>query len=176
MWVLRIRGIEESSVYQDIFSKGEAEGFAKGLAEARAKREAEGRLQEVRETLIFLGRRKLGPPDERAMAEITALNGVDHLLELSARISDVASWDELFFSEGKAEGDFEEARKMGRAEGHAEEARKILLRLGSKKFGQPDEAVRDRIAALSDLDRLQDLLDRLLDVATWDEVLASPES
>jgi hypothetical protein len=168
MWVLRIHGIEESSVYQDIFSKGEAEGFAEGLAEARAKREAEGRLQEARETLIFLGRRKLGPPDERAMADIGALNDVDHLHELGARISDVASWDELLFSEGEVE----EARKTGRAE----EARKILLRLGSKKLGQPDESVRDRIAALSDLDRFHHLLDRLLDVATWDELLASPQS
>ena len=34
MWVLRIRGIEESSVYQEIFAKGEAAGRAK--AEARA--------------------------------------------------------------------------------------------------------------------------------------------
>jgi predicted transposase YdaD len=84
--ILGIRGIEESSVYQDIFAEGRAEG------------EAEGRAEGAREFLIFLGRKKLGPPDERAMAEIAALNDVNRLHDLSARIADVASWDELLAS------------------------------------------------------------------------------
>ena len=90
--VLGIHGIEESSVYQDIFSKGEAKGRAEG---------------------------------------------------------------------------------EGEAQGRAEEARKILLRQGRKRLGAPDESVLDRIAALSDPDRLDLLLDRLLDVSSWDELLAS---
>jgi hypothetical protein len=49
----------------------------------------------LREILIFLGRKKLGPPDERAAAEIAALNDVDRLHELSARVAEVASWGEL---------------------------------------------------------------------------------
>ena len=37
---------------------------------------------------------------------------------------------------------------------------------------QPGEAVEARIAGLGDVDRLNDLLDRILDVATGDELLA----
>jgi hypothetical protein len=103
--VLGIHGIEESSVYQDIFAKGRAEGEARGRAEGEAR--------------------------------------------------------------GRAEGE---------ARGRAEEARKILLIQGRKRLGPPDESVQGRIAAIGDLDRLNHLLERLLDVASWNELLSSPES
>ena len=51
--ILGIRGIEESSVYQDIFGKGKAEGRAEG--------EAEGKVEEARLILLSLGRRGSGP-------------------------------------------------------------------------------------------------------------------
>jgi hypothetical protein len=58
--------------------------------------------------------------------------------------------------------------------GAAEDARKILIRHGTKKFGPPGEQAMAQIAALDDLDRLHDLVDGVLDVATWDELLGSP--
>jgi hypothetical protein len=61
----------------------------------------------------------------------------------------------------------------GRAEGEVEEARTILLRQGRKKLGQPDEQVLTRIMGISALDRLNLLLDHILDVSSWDELLAS---
>ena len=64
-------------------------------------------------------------------------------------------------------------RAEGEARGRVEEARKILIRHGTKKFGPPDEQVKARIAALADLDRLHDLVDRVLDVASWDELLGA---
>jgi hypothetical protein len=73
--ILNILGIEESSVYQGIFAKGRVEG--------------------AREILIFLGRKKLGPPDEQAGAEIAALTDLDRLHDLVDRVLDVATWDEL---------------------------------------------------------------------------------
>jgi predicted transposase YdaD len=107
--VLGIHGIEESSVYQDIFTKGEAKGRIEGEAKGRTEGEAKGRAE-------------------------------------------------------------------GEASGRVAEAREILLRQGRKRLGLPDEAVLDRIAAMSERDRLDLLLDRLLDVASWDELLASAES
>ena len=74
------------------------------------------------------------------------------------------------FTKGRAEG---EAR--GRAEGKVKEARKILLRQGRKRLGEPDSDT-GRGRGHRDLDRLDLLLDRLLDVSTWDELLASAES
>ena len=60
--------------------------------------------------------------------------------------------------------------------GRAEEARRILIRHGTKKFGPPDEQAKTHIAALTDLERLQDLIDRVLDVASWDELLTASNS
>ena len=46
--ILGIRGIEESSVYQDIFGKGKAKGRAEGESKGRAEGEAEadGKVEE----------------------------------------------------------------------------------------------------------------------------------
>jgi predicted transposase YdaD len=60
----------------------------------------------------------------------------------------------------------------GEAVGRAEEARKVLLLLGGKQFGPPDPQVRAAITA-ANLERLERLTERLLDVSSWDELLAS---
>jgi len=81
------------------------------------------------------------------------------------------------FAKGLAEGEAKgEARgeAKGEAKGHAEEAMEALLRLGRRKLGPPGAEVEARIAALGDLDRLRELLDRVLDVASWDELLGPP--
>jgi hypothetical protein len=82
MWVLQVRGIEESSVYQGIFAKG----FAEGRAKAR------------REILLRLGRKRWGEPDERVLGQIMAINDLDRLELLTDRVFDASasSWDELF--------------------------------------------------------------------------------
>lgn len=60
----------------------------------------------------------------------------------------------------------------GRAEGRAEEARHVLSRQGRKKFGPPTAAQEAALAAITDLARLEDLSEKVLDVNTWDELLA----
>jgi hypothetical protein len=50
-----------------------------------------------------------------------------------------------------------------------------MLSLGRKRFGELSEAVRMRIAEIDDVDRLNSLLNRLLDVASWDELLNLPD-
>jgi hypothetical protein len=93
--ILGIRGIEESSVYQDILAKGRAEGEAKGRAEGEARGRAEGEIEEARKILLRQGRKKLGEPDERALARVAGLHDPDRLNLLLERILDVASWAEL---------------------------------------------------------------------------------
>ncbi len=85
--ILGIRGIEESSVYQDIFAKGRAEGEARGRAE--------GEFEEARRILLRQGRKKLGEPDERVLALVAGLGDLERLNRLLDRILDVATWDEL---------------------------------------------------------------------------------
>jgi hypothetical protein len=81
--VLGIRGIEDSWVYQDIFTKG------------RAKGRAEGATEEDRSILLDLGRERLGPPDERVQARIAAIADREQLHELLRRLLRASTWDEV---------------------------------------------------------------------------------
>ena len=85
--ILGIRGIEESSVYQDI--------FAKERSRERPRGEAKGRVEEARLAIMRLGHRKLGQPGEDVCTKIEAIDNVDQLNCLLDRILDVSSWDEV---------------------------------------------------------------------------------
>ena len=73
-------------------------------------------------------------------------------------------------AKGRAEGEAK-GRAEGEAKGRAEEARQALLNLGCKKLGQPDPQIRTKLATINDVNRLNALLERLLDVSGWDELL-----
>jgi hypothetical protein len=61
-------------------------------------------------------------------------------------------------------------------EGRLDEAKRILLRLGRKRFGPPTEAVEAFLSAFTedDIDRLEQLGERLLDVSSWQDLLDTP--
>ncbi len=69
---------------------------------------------------------------------------------------------------------YQKILREGRAEGRAEEAKRILKRQGSKRFGQPDALIEAAIDAIADLERLEQLSDRVLEVTGWEELLAQP--
>ena len=52
------------------------------------------------------------------------------------------------------------------------EARLLLLLMGEKRLGEPSEAVRARVEAIQDKRRLERLCLRVLEVETWDDLLA----
>jgi hypothetical protein len=56
-------------------------------------------------------------------------------------------------------------------EGEAKEARKILLLQGRRRFGEPAPAVAAALEAMTDVQKLEDLTVRLLDTASWQELL-----
>jgi predicted transposase YdaD len=85
--ILGIRGIEESSVYQDIFAQGEAQGRVEGRLE--------GALEEAKKTLLRQGLKKLGPPSEAIEARITELVDLERLNDLLDHVLDAATWDQL---------------------------------------------------------------------------------
>jgi hypothetical protein len=64
--------------------------------------------------------------------------------------------------------------REGKAEGRVEEVRRILLRQGQKRFGAPPAAVTDTLESLSDLDRMERMADRVLEIASWQELLDTP--
>lgn len=59
-------------------------------------------------------------------------------------------------------------------QGELKAVRKFLLRLGRKRFGEDDENVRTALEGITDLERLERLLERLLEVSTWQELLQTP--
>lgn len=59
-------------------------------------------------------------------------------------------------------------------EGAVEQTQKILLRQGRKRFGEPGATTQAALQAISDLSRLERLIDRVLDAASWQELLQTP--
>jgi hypothetical protein len=58
-------------------------------------------------------------------------------------------------------------------EGELKGMRGVLLRQGKQRFGQPaSRSVRSRIGWIRSLDALDQLIDRLFQVGSWDELLA----
>jgi Uma2 family endonuclease len=75
---------------------------------------------------------------------------------------------------GEEIGDYTEVsrgRADAEAKGRVTEAREAVLRLGRKKLGQPEERIRHEIESVTDLGRLNGLLERILDVSHWDELV-----
>jgi predicted transposase YdaD len=61
------------------------------------------------------------------------------------------------------------------SQGAVREVRKILLRLGNLQFGEPAGAkAQAKLAKIEDLNRLEDLTDKLLTANSWDELLGLP--
>jgi predicted transposase YdaD len=59
-------------------------------------------------------------------------------------------------------------------EGRAEEVRKLLLRWGRKRLGEPNAAIEAAVQAITDLERLELLAERVHEVASWQELLQTP--
>ena len=96
--------------------------------------------------------------------------------ELLRTIPDVEEYPgfKMFLDQGRREGRAQgeaTGRATGEAEGRAAEARETILRLGRKKFGPPTTEQEAAVNATADLAQLEAILEKLLDVATWDELL-----
>ena len=91
---------------------------------------------------------------------------VDRLLEGVQNMKESATYQKI-----PREG---EGRVEGRVEGLVEGERRILKRLGTRQFGKPDPLIDAALDAITDLDRLEQLSVRVLEVKTWEELLAQP--
>ncbi len=56
-------------------------------------------------------------------------------------------------------------------EGRVEALQKTVLRQGRRRFSEPGEQIIASVTAIKDMDRLERLTDRLLDVNSWQELL-----
>jgi predicted transposase YdaD len=66
----------------------------------------------------------------------------------------------------------DEGRAEGRTEGRTEGALEVLVEMGTRRFGPPDAQTQATLAAIDDHTQLRTLAARLLDTASWAELLA----
>ncbi len=61
-------------------------------------------------------------------------------------------------------------------EGREANAKSVILRQGQKRYGPPDESITAKLEGITDLDRLDRLIDRLFDATapSWQELLDTP--
>jgi hypothetical protein len=81
------------------------------------------------------------------------------------------------YDEGRVEGRIEgrvEGRHEGRHEGRIEALREIIIRIGKKRFDSTNADAEAELQAIRDVERLQIYSDRILEAASWAELLASP--
>jgi predicted transposase YdaD len=79
---------------------------------------------------------------------------------------------QAILEEGRAEG-LVLGRAEGRTEGRTEALRNLLLRLGTRRFGPPGEAIVKQLRDIQDSRQLEQLAERLLEVASWAELFSS---
>jgi len=85
--------MKESVTYQAIIEEGMAEGLAKGLAK--------GEIDEARKILLLQGRSRFGEPSPEVVAAVHAVTEVQKLEELTVRLLQAASWQELLGLNGQ---------------------------------------------------------------------------
>ncbi|HTU17678.1 MAG TPA: hypothetical protein VMG10_06400 [Gemmataceae bacterium] len=59
-------------------------------------------------------------------------------------------------------------------EGRIEEAQRSILLVGQQKFGLPSDTIVATIKGINNLEHLERLIDRILTICSWDELLATP--
>jgi len=99
---------------------------------------------------------------------------LDELLQEMTNMIDLR--DSKSYQRRKAEAKAEvkaEAEAELKAEVKAEALRDTILRLGKKRFGKPSAKVVRELNAIADEGRLTELSERILDVNSWKELLAS---
>jgi len=62
----------------------------------------------------------------------------------------------------------------GRVEGRVEAEAETILRLGTKRFGAPPADIEVAIQEIRDSERLDRIIDRILDAADWQDLVSTP--
>jgi predicted transposase YdaD len=99
-----------------------------------------------------------------ALPGVTMPN-IGDLEEIAMIEHNMDRWREAVLRQGRQEG-----RKQGREEGQAVGMRRLLLRQMERRFGALPRWVRERVRAIASLPELERLAERVLEVATLEEM------
>jgi len=97
---------------------------------------------------------------------------IDRLLEGVQSMKESVTYQKIL-REGRAEG-IAQGIDEGIAKGLVEGERRILRRQATRRFGKPNAQIEAKLDAIADLERLEQLSDRVHEVGSWDELLAQP--
>jgi predicted transposase YdaD len=62
----------------------------------------------------------------------------------------------------------------GRQEGRVRQTQQLVLRIARQRLGVPGKAIKAALLAITDLDRLERMSDRILHAADWNDLLGTP--
>jgi len=126
-----------------------------------------------------------GEPDSRRKAEfgVVALIFAEKAGRKELWQEKLKGWNveestvaEDFIKLGEARGEAKgEARGevRGEARGRIEEARSVVFRIGVKRFGPVPSAIQSALHTISDRERLERIVDRVLEATDWNDLLAT---
>jgi predicted transposase YdaD len=120
---------------------------------------------EVRQVIRHMKDRLSGPRPPRRAADVLAAAYVLLGLRYTDEFADALSREVLGMEESST---YRAIVRRGREEGE----RRMLLLLGEAKFGAPDTATRAALESITELDQLEALGVRLMNVGSWQELLA----
>jgi predicted transposase YdaD len=82
--------VQESSIYR-LFEQREAQGLARGITQGQAAGQAAG----LREMVVYVGRKRLGPPPAEFLTALEQISDHDQLRALADKASEAATWTEV---------------------------------------------------------------------------------
>ncbi len=128
---------------------------------------AEGRAQQKFSALLQIARSGYG--DYRKLL----------LADLLERFLPLADQEEAAYNQLRTRVQSQEVEQMisiyeerGIEKGRVEGIRAMLLRLGTRKFGEPSKSILARLAAIRETPRLEALTERIFDAQSWDGLLS----
>ena len=99
---------------------------------------------------------------------------VDAIIEgVSAMLFGIRGIEESSVYQGILRRGEAKGRAEGRARGRCRAGEGGLAAPGPQEVRPPDERVQAELSVLGDLERLNKLIDRILDVSSWDDLLGS---
>jgi hypothetical protein len=132
-----------------------------------------GRAQGERDSLLRVGTKRFGPPDKTCLAALQSITDLQRLAKLGERFFKAKSWQELLSASALFDSKETGMEKGGIPwySGWTHGKYEVLFMLADKKFGPPDEPSIMAFKKILPAD-IDDFLLRLLDVDSWQELLA----
>ena len=135
--------------------------------------DAQPRLRSIIENA---GQRMYAPyPHQEAVDVLTAaqfLSGLLYAADFTRTLfRGVVNMTESSVYQSVLEQGREIGREQGREEGEEVGIRNSIVRIGERRLGKPDTAVRQALESVHDIERLNSMLDRVLTAKDWSDLL-----